>query len=183
MEDFHYQAQKDLPLFAVAKNFDHQVDEIDFIRYEIESGQYLDIGDRVNIQGKDLVVSHSIALMRNGTLRFRYGLTRSYGVRQNPIFNQKLVGTALDGKVIDVAEDQVKIHLNIDKAQNKEEACWFPYDTFYTAEGNSGWYCIADCDNVSYIFERPGEERWLRPSSTEGNAIRSLSLGLILGES
>lgn len=171
VEDFHYQAQKDLTNYLrSAKNFDHQVDEIDFIRYEIESGQYLDIGDRVNIQEKDLVVSHSIALMRNGTLRFRYGLTRSYGVRQNPIFNQKLVGTALDGKVIDVAEDQVKIHLNIDKAQNKEEACWFPYDTFYTAEGNSGWYCMPQIgDNVKLYFPSVREEEALATGSVRSN--------------
>ena len=171
LEDFHYQVKKDISNYLqTVENFDPQLGDMDFIRYEVDSAQYLNIGDQVNFQGKKLVVAESKALMRNGTLVFKYGLTSSFGVRQNPIFNQQLVGAALEGKVIEVAEDRVKLHLNIDASQTKDEACWFPYDTFYTAEGNSGWYCMPQLNEVVKLcFPSNREEEALVIGSVRKN--------------
>ena len=51
-----------------------------------------------------------------------------------------LSGIAIEGKVLEVKKDQVRLHLSIDEAQKKEEATWFSLATPYTAEGHSGFY-------------------------------------------
>jgi phage baseplate assembly protein gpV len=63
------------------------------------------------------------------------------------------------GKVIDISNDNVRVHLEIDEKQNKDEAYWFPYSSIYTAEGNSGWYCMPEIgDYVRVYFPDKQEE-------------------------
>ena len=101
---------------------DSELNEIDFIGYQVESASHLNIGDYVTFQKKKLRVAQSAAVMKQGILTFNYTLTLDTGVRQNLILNEKLSGASLPGKVIDREKDTVKVHLDIDQEQPKEEA-------------------------------------------------------------
>ncbi|WP_246494240.1 phage baseplate assembly protein V [Lysinibacillus agricola] len=70
-----------------------------------------------------------------------------------------LSGTAIEGKVLEVKKDQVRLHLSIDEAQKKEEATWFSLATPYTAEGHSGFYSPPEeGDSVHLAFPTHREE-------------------------
>ena len=159
VDDFHYTVVKDLDHYLHDSiNYDSELDEIDFIGYQVESSNHLDIGDYVTFQNKKLRVAQSTAVMRQGTLTFNYTLTLDTGVRQNPILNPKLSGASLRGTVIDRAKDTVKVHLAIDEGQPIEDACPLPYSSTYTAEGNSGWYCMPEVgDQVRVYFPTADE--------------------------
>ncbi|MED1798054.1 HNH endonuclease [Brevibacillus porteri] len=140
--------------------------ENDFLTYEVESGQVLQLGDRVNYQGKELVVAGSTTRIDHALLIHTYQLMPEAGIRQNPIRNDDICGAALEGKIIDIQKDTVKIHLNIDPKQPKAEASWFPYATVYSAEGNSGFHCMPQMgDSVKLYFSTPDEEGAMAVSS------------------
>ncbi len=140
--------------------------ENDFLTYEVESGQVLQLGDRVNYQGKELVVAGSTTRIDHALLIHTYQLMPEAGIRQNPIRNDDICGAALEGKIIDIQKDTVKIHLDIDPKQPKAEASWFPYATVYSAEGNSGFHCMPQMgDSVKLYFSTPDEEGAMAVSS------------------
>ncbi|WP_276915823.1 phage baseplate assembly protein V [Aneurinibacillus aneurinilyticus] len=131
----------------------------DFLCYEVETGAYFNLGDRVAYKGKEWVIARSTSIMKQGHLTHEYTLSPEKGIRQNQQGNQRIVGASLTGKVIDRTKDTVRVHLDIDEAQQKEEAFWFPYATGYTAEGHSGWYCMPELgDRVELYVPGSREE-------------------------
>ncbi|WP_252243918.1 MULTISPECIES: hypothetical protein [unclassified Clostridium] len=58
---------------------------------------------------------------------YKYKLCRKNGVWQTKLYNSLLSGASVDGKVLAVKEELVKIHLNIDENQSEEEAFLFRY--------------------------------------------------------
>lgn len=159
VDDFHYTVVKDLDRYQSAtSNYDSELSEIDFIGYQVESSSHLNIGDYVTFQKQKLRVAQSIAVMKQGLLTFNYTLTLDTGISQNLILNEKLSGASLPGKVIDREKDTVKVHLDIDQEQSKEEAYPLPYFSRYTAEGHSGWHCLPEIgDNVRVYFPNARE--------------------------
>ncbi|WP_139488159.1 contractile injection system protein, VgrG/Pvc8 family [Brevibacillus dissolubilis] len=165
--DFHFSSRKPLALYMETTGNDHaSVGEDDFVSYELETSAYLNLGDTVMCQGKELVVARSTAVLEDGILNYRYLASPKAGIRQNRIHNHKLTGASLEGKVIEISKDTIKVHLDIDKEQNKSKACWFPYSTFYSAEGNSGWYCMPQLgDSVKLYLPSHREEEAIANSS------------------
>jgi hypothetical protein len=48
------------------------LNENDFLCYEIETDKYFALGDRVTYKGKERVIAGSTAVMKNGTLTYEY---------------------------------------------------------------------------------------------------------------
>ena len=177
-EDFHFTVSKNLVEYEItSENYDAEVIETDFVGYEMESSQILNIGDKIKFQGVSLVVAQAVGGIQKGVFKHTYLLTPKIGVRQNPLFNNGIIGAAVRGKVIDRQNDRVKVYLEIDETQNQDEACWFPVATLYTAEGNSGWYWMPEIgDEVQLQFPNQHEEnaqiiRALRRDSADNPKI------------
>ncbi|WP_353847554.1 phage baseplate assembly protein V, partial [Clostridium sp. CMCC3677] len=58
---------------------------------------------------------------------YKYKLCRKNGVWQTKLYNSLLGGASIEGKVLAVKEELIKIHLNIDENQSEGEAFWFRY--------------------------------------------------------
>ncbi|RNB50059.1 hypothetical protein EDM57_22930, partial [Brevibacillus gelatini] len=131
----------------------------------------LDLGNGVDFKGKSLYVYEAHTEMKKGLLKHKYLLASKKGMSQKPIFQSLIVGASVQGRVIDVAKDNVKVHLDIDEKQSKSEAHWFPYSSVYTAEGNSGWYCMPELDDyVRIYFPTNKEEDGIAISSVRKNS-------------
>ena len=89
-------------------------------------------------------MAQAVASLSKGEFKLSYLLLPAQGIRQNLHRNPKLSGASLSGVVLDRDKDRVRLHLEVDPEQKKEEACWFPYASAYTAEGNSGWYFMPE---------------------------------------
>jgi hypothetical protein len=153
LEDFHYSIRKELSNFRSSSENDMAgIEENDFIYYEAETDKVLDIGSEVDFKGKTLVVSEAHTAMKNSLLKHRYILCSKKGMSRNAMYHQEITGISLQGKVIAVEKDNVKVHLDIDKEQSIAKAWWFPYSTAYTAEGNSGWYCMPELNDYVRIY-------------------------------
>ncbi|MCX7746230.1 MAG: AHH domain-containing protein [Clostridia bacterium] len=176
LENYHYNVVKKIGDFrSSSENFIEGIDERDFIYYKIETEQYFNIGDTVNYKDKKLFVAKVTTEIKNSVLKHEYILTPRNGLSQNLEFNKKVFRRAIEGKVIDIKEDHVRIHLEIDQDQKKEEAYWFPYSTFYTTEGNTGWYCMPELnDFVKLYFPTTKEE--------QGVVLQSIRKGTKAGD-
>lgn len=153
LTDVHYNVRKKAAKCRKdSTNYIDEVNENEYLHYQISVDEYYNIGDVVNLKGKRLIVSQCIAEMIKGALRFRYVLTTSSGIKQKRLFNSKLAKVSLEGKVIDVKKDHVRLHLRIDVKQEKEKAYWFPCSTSYSAQGNTGWYCMPELNDSQKLY-------------------------------
>ncbi|MED4355015.1 contractile injection system protein, VgrG/Pvc8 family, partial [Schinkia azotoformans] len=116
-----YSTAKDIESYrgTTENGFAPHLQENDFLINVVESRQYGNVGDRVTINGKEFVVSQVKASMKQGMLTYEYGLAIEAGIRQNLIYASSLKGSALKGSVIEVKKDHVRLHLEMDEAQNK----------------------------------------------------------------
>ena len=167
LEDYHYTVRKRMTTYRYfAENDSPNVDENDFIYYEVETDRVLELGSWIGFKGKSLYVCEARTEVKNGLLTHMYVLCLHKGLRQKVLYNRQIVGASLQGKVIDVAKDKVRVHLDIDEKQNKGEAHWFPYTSVYTAEGHSGWYVMPELgDTVRIYFPSDKEEEGVASSS------------------
>ncbi|MGG3284540.1 hypothetical protein ABEQ74_29700, partial [Paenibacillus solani] len=120
----------------------------DFFQYEIHSGHRYRIGNEAQFRKKQMVVSEVRAAMDKGQFIYTYRLARRNGIRQNRIHNKKLVGISVDGKVLDVKESLVKLHLTMDKEQPKSTAYWFPF----TPPTGNVMYCMPQIGTNATLY-------------------------------
>lgn len=172
LQDFNYRVRKRMDKFRyTTQNTSAKVGEDDFIYYEVETGRVLDLGNAIEFKGKLLYVYEVYTEMKKGLLRHRYILSSRHGLRQNTFYNDKIIGVSLQGQVIGINKDKLKIHLYIDSEQQAGEAHDFPYSSVYTAEGNSGWYVMPEKgDHVRVYFPGNKEEEGVATSSVRQNA-------------
>ncbi|BAU27212.1 hypothetical protein DFP93_11398 [Aneurinibacillus soli] len=172
IDDFHYRVRKKIADFrSFSENDPKKIEERDFVYYEVETDTVLDIGNEVDFKGKRLFVCEAHTQMENSLLKHQYVLCPKEGMSQKTMYHEGIVGLTLEGKVIDVAADTVKVHLEIDKKQGVEKAHWFPYSSMYTAEGHSGWYCMPELhDSVHLYFPSHKEEECVAINSIRKDA-------------
>lgn len=159
-----------LPFRYFQENDQARLTENDFIFYEVETDEVLDLGAQLNFQGHSLFVMEAYTEMRQGQLRHQYVLGSYQGFRQKSYYQEKLAGASLSGVVVDVRQDQVRIHLDCDEQQKVDEAYWFNYSTAYSAEGHTGWYVMPEVgDPVSLYFPGSREEDGIAGSAVRRN--------------
>ncbi|MGQ4680720.1 contractile injection system protein, VgrG/Pvc8 family [Paenibacillus polymyxa] len=162
-----------LPFRYFQENEQAKVNENDFIFYEVETDEVLDLGAQLTFQGHSLYVIEAYTEMRQGLLRHQYVLASYKGLRQKGYYQEKLAGASLGGVVVDVRQDQVRIHLDCDKKQAVDQAHWFNYSTVYSGGGHTGWYVMPEKgDPVSLYFPGSREE-----DGVAGSAVRRADRG------
>ncbi|MGE7090733.1 hypothetical protein ACQKII_04605 [Lysinibacillus sp. NPDC048646] len=171
LEDYHYTTRKKLADYLLyTENGNEGMEENDFLYYEVETDKVFNIGDHVSFNEQTLYVAEASTSMKDGLLKHIYSLSTKKGMNKSEIFNQAISGLSIEGKVLEVAKDHIKVHLTIDEKQDKEKAHWFLYSTGYTAEGHSGWYCMPEInDYVHVYFPSNKEEEGLASSSVRKN--------------
>ena len=95
-----------------------------------------------------------------GVLVYEYILSNENSFTQDKLYHEGIIGLSLKGRVLEAIQDTVKVQLEIDAEQTKkEEAYPSLYTTSYTAEGNSGWYCMPEVDDTVMIYFPTKEEK------------------------
>ncbi len=133
--------------------------EREFLYYEVESDQYFEIGDVVLFRNKALVIERATASIKRQVLKYDYVLVPESGLKRSRAFNPHLSGTSLEGKVIEVKDENVRVHLNFDPKQNKDTAFWFPYPTYYTSDNGVGWHCMPELGDTVHLYFPSREEK------------------------
>lgn len=155
----------------------------EILSYELRTYRVLNIGDTVrirkwtksiplkkniapdtfsDIQELTFYVYESKAVMEKSCLNFYYQLVFEEELSMDWLSNQQITGLSLEGTVIGIEKDYIRVHLQIDKDyetghkvknNSTQKGALFPYATPYTAEGNTGWYCMPEeGDTVNLYF-------------------------------
>ncbi|AGF55355.1 hypothetical protein B0P06_000557 [Clostridium saccharoperbutylacetonicum] len=159
-ENINYKIYKDLNSYKyMLENYLQDASEADYMTYEIESHEILKLGDNIQFQGQTFYVYEGIYQIKDSILANCYKLRVKNGLRQERIYNTKVIGSSIDGKIIQVQSDLVKIHLEIDEAQDTGTAYWFKYSTMSASSDGSGWYCMPEIgDSVRVYFPTKDED-------------------------
>ncbi|NLM96071.1 MAG: hypothetical protein GX175_00340 [Halanaerobiaceae bacterium] len=153
IEEFNYTIRKRIRSFNKMKeNYAEDISHRDFEYYDLQSTEIFDVGNKVKFMEQDLYVQSVYIHMEDGILKGEYKLSSINGIFQEKLTNQNLIGLSLAGKVLEVKEDKVKVHLDIDEEQDKSKAVLLPYSTGYTAANNTGIYIMPEVDDIVYLY-------------------------------
>ncbi|MBU2700777.1 hypothetical protein Ga0466249_001882 [Sporomusaceae bacterium BoRhaA] len=126
-DDINYSSGKDINAYFTDSEANPNLIENEYAYFEVESYDELTFGDKVTFHNYEMVVGEVTIELKQGLLIHSTKLVRPMTLRQNPIYNEKIQGISLDGKVLDVKNQEVKLHLAIDKEQDEGTAYWYPF--------------------------------------------------------
>jgi len=126
-EDIAYKSGKNIKAFYEDATYNPNLISNEYTYYEVESHDELNIGDQVTFLNYEMYVGAVTIELKQGLLIYRATLVRKTILRQNPIYNSKIQGISLEGTVLDLQDQAIKLHLKIDQEQNQEEAYWYPF--------------------------------------------------------
>lgn len=153
LEQYNYSIEKNIKAFEISKqNYNHGLMEMDSINFIVDCNGNFEIGDVITYQDVNLYIKNKEISLVEGSIRFFYTLSTYKGLTYDIIYNNRIVGVSLKGKVLKSVKDKVKVHMEIDKEQDETTAWEFPYATLYTAEGQSGFYCMPEKEDTVLIY-------------------------------
>lgn len=126
-QEVAYKTGKNIKQFYEDVAYQPKLISNEYAYYEVESHEELNIGDQVNFQGYEMYVGGVTIELKQGLLVYCATLVRQMTLRQNPIYNSKIQGISLEGTVLDLQDQSIKIHLKIDQEQSEEDAYWYPF--------------------------------------------------------
>lgn len=151
----------------------------DYTVYSFEWVEILQLGDEVNHNGKSYVITRRTGSMVSGVMIWSYECGLQKGLTVAKKYNQRIIGAAIEGKILEVRRNQVRIHLDLDKQQDPKGIQWFPY----SAEGSQVWYLMPEKGSqVKLYFPSADEDDAMVIQSVRKEPEQNLSKGMT-GES
>ena len=126
-DDIDYSATLDIQRYRQALVENSDLHHTDFFFYEFKTSKVMEAGSQVIFKQKKFYVYSYEAEYVRGELIYTYKLCRENGIWQEKLYNDKLIGISLEGEVLEVSGEKVKLHLDIDESQNQAKAAWFRY--------------------------------------------------------
>jgi len=147
----------------------------DFVSSALESDRVYKLCDIVICNDVRYLVAERVSELYQGVLVNSYRLQQLNSFRQNILFNENLVGTSIQGTVLAIQEDKVKLRLSIDQNQSAGGAYWFDCNTPYVAEGHSGMYIMPEIGAQVQLYcpDRDEQRAYIRPVLRHGGAPKA----------
>lgn len=145
--------RKDSDDMAYWQETGEEVVDTDFIIYRVKLDNTVPLYTEASFRGKFLI-AESVEYETIGSTVYEFITLRSKpGILQRTIYPQHLVGSALEGKIIQVKGEKVQVHLKIDDDEQSNDCYWFPFSTPSASPDGSGWYCMPEKgDQVRVYF-------------------------------
>lgn len=161
INEFNYSIEKGLQEYNIkASNEDYELDDIDLISYKVTTNQIMGLYSKVNFKGRQLLVYRCEIEMKGGVLSNKYILRDENGMKVRKVYNDKMVGISLQGRVLDTKKDKVKVSLEIDGSPTERHgARWFEFATIFSQPDGTGWYCMPEISDVVRLYFPDNEEK------------------------
>ncbi|MEY8320677.1 hypothetical protein AAK894_06270 [Lachnospiraceae bacterium 46-61] len=151
-ECYHYQITRQTADYMLQQQYTQQKSLLDFTYLDIETEQNYNMGDNVIFQNISFVIMEKQMQLKHSKIICKYKMCKKEGIFINSYDNNVLKGVSIEGKVIDVKRDCLKLHLCIDETQDVNQAHWFPYNTPYAAEGQTGFYSMPQIGDSVLLY-------------------------------
>ncbi len=124
----------------------------EFIQYWLRLNSRAVLYSQVDFRKRSWIVSKLTYETIGARLYPLVSLRKKSGIREKSIFPMELVGSALEGEILQVRGEKVQIHLAIDENASKD-CYWFPFSTPSASSDGSGWYYMPEKgDKVRVYF-------------------------------
>ncbi|AKG33341.1 contractile injection system protein, VgrG/Pvc8 family [Paenibacillus durus] len=141
LEDVPFRMRRRIaPYLNHAANGRTNTSASDYTGYTFELQEILQPGDEVKRSGLTYVITKRTSTMTSGVMTWSYECALPQGVTVAKTYNRTIIGAAIEGKILEVSRNQVRLHLDMDDQQDPTDARWFPY----SAEGNQVWYLMPE---------------------------------------
>lgn len=128
------------------------IGEADAIEYIFKEREIWELCAPVTFLDNKLYVHKIITNYDGKELVHTYHLRTKEGFKTKRQNNHKLSGCSLNGTVIDVTNNFVKMHCEVDEAQLVPTAKWFDYSTVYSHPIGTGWYCMPEIGDAVRLY-------------------------------
>jgi hypothetical protein len=154
LTEFNYSIKKGLLEYKLkAYNEGYSLSDLDLISYEITTNKIMNLYDDVAFNGRKLMVYQCDIQMIKGALVNKCILRDEIGMKVEKLYNDGIVGVSLQGRVLDVQKDEVKVSLELDGSPTESEgAKWFKYATVFSSPYGTGWYCMPEVEDVVRLY-------------------------------
>lgn len=161
IDEFNYSIEKGLKEYSdKSANEAYRLDDLDLISYEIETNKLMKLYNQVNFKGKKLLVYNCETELKSGVITNKYILRDENGMKVKRVYNDKMIGISLQGRVLDTKKDKVKISLEIDGSpKERKGARWFEFATIFSQPDGTGWYCMPEIEDVVRLYFTDSEEK------------------------
>ncbi len=141
LEGHPYEIKRELaPYLEWEMNHESGGQEQHYTSYRFEWGKLLQLGDEVKHGHVTYFITKRHGCLKHGLLQWSYECALPEGLKKRKLHNLAIIGASINGSIIDVERNQVKLHLEMDSKQDAGEAQWFPY----SAEGNQVLYMLPE---------------------------------------
>jgi hypothetical protein len=159
-----YATSRDFDAFRSMSMQENPLSAEDVTLYTVETDEFIgDIGEKFSLNGADLHVCRLSLSLVHSALTVTYTLCGKKALAAPKFYNRAITGLIIDGKVLEVENDTLKLRLDNDTKrgveQDTDEAHFFKYATGYSMEKHTGWYVMPEeGDIVQLLFPREDEQ-------------------------
>ncbi|BCJ92691.1 hypothetical protein acsn021_02600 [Anaerocolumna cellulosilytica] len=118
----------------------------------IHVSENYNMGDKIVMKQELYTIIEKTACMEKEQLLFTYRLKRREDLQISINHNKAMKGTSLEGIILAIKDDKIKLQLCIDETQDEERAYLYPFAVPYTAEGNTGWYMMPQIGEGAFLY-------------------------------
>lgn len=144
---------KDMDELSYWKEAGEGIQDENFIAYRLKLDNHMMLYADIDFRGRSLTVAEVEYATIGSTVYEFVTLRKKMGILQKTIYPMELVGSALEGSILNVKGEKVQIHLKIDDGNQGNDCYWFPFSTPSASSDGSGWYCMPEKgDQVRVYF-------------------------------
>lgn len=167
---FLYYMEKSMDEYYFMKNnFTKDAKETDYTTYSLDRLEVYKLGDYLELEGQPFTIMVAVHEIKRGVLQNNYILRPENGLRREALYNHKISGCSIDGKIADINKAKVQVALKIDGNEGSTPVHWFPFSTMSASTDGSGWYCMPEKgDDVKVYFPDKKEEEAFAISAVSG---------------
>ncbi len=171
LDEFNYSVNKGIKEYKLkSREGSYELNDMNFVSYEVVTNKILNSLTSVAFKGRKLLICKSEFTLVKGVIFNKYILKDKDGSKVKKLFNENISGVSLEGYILDVTKDLVKVSLKIDAYSNtKETTIWLPYSTVFSSPDGTGWYCMPEIGDAIRLYF---------PDNVENNAYAISSVNL-----
>ena len=156
-----YEDQQDYELIEMMLDFKHcdvlretgyELSESDMLDCLVKTDKLCGIFTSIYLYNTPMVVAGIKAYMHQGLMNVGINLKKKEGVVATPQFPMALVGLALEGIVLEVKGESVRMHFFIDDGYSACDVYWFTYSTPSASPDGSGWYYMPEVGDRLRVY-------------------------------
>lgn len=142
----------DFKLCSSLKEIGYELSESDVLDCLIKTDKTCGIFTSFYFCELFMVVAGVKAYMHQGVMQIELNLRKKEGIVAVPQFPMALVGLALEGSVLEVKGESVRMHFFIDDGYPVADVYWFTYSTPSASPDGSGWYYMPEIGDRLRVY-------------------------------